>query len=330
MSSKTIDVTAIGNAIVDVMARASDEFLREQGMVSGSMELVDKTRAEALYAIMGQTSEVSGGSAANSLAGMAQLGAQVAFIGKVADDPMGQHFRHDIRAVGVRFDTPSAESVDPGTGRCLINVAPDGERTMRTYLGAAGFLRASDIDHELIARSKIVFSEGYMWHDGETKKAILDAFAQAHKTGGKVAFSLSAEFCIEMARAEFQQMIAERTIHILFANEKEILCLYPGETLESAMAQAAKCCDTVAITRAEQGSIVLHHGQRTHVPPKPVARVIDATGAGDLYAAGLLYGMTHGYDMARAGALASACAAEIITQLGARAVRSLAELKAAA
>jgi len=325
--TKTIHVTAIGNAIVDVMAFAEDAMIVREHMRKGTMQLIDQARGDALYATMGSGVEVSGGSAANTLAGMASLGARTAFIGKVAADELGKIFRHDLRAVGVDFDSPVA-SEGAGTGRCLILVTPDGQRTMNTYLGVAGVLAESDIDAARITQAQMLYTEGYMWFDAGTKQAIRHSFSLARAAETKVAFSLSDTFCVESNRDEFLALIQD-DVDILFCNEAEACALYPELGFEAVIKKLQGQCEIVAVTCGEKGSQLLTREGRVHVPAKRVAEVVDTTGAGDLYAAGFLYGLTHGMELAACGALGSACAADIIQHLGARAQKPLKRLLAA-
>lgn len=327
-NTKPYHVTAIGNAIVDVLSFSDDSLIVAESMKKGTMCLIDEQRAEELYNKMGPSTEVSGGSAANTLAGLASLGARTAFIGKVYKDQLGKIFRHDLQAVGVEFSTPAAET-GKATARCLILVTPDGQRTMNTFIGACNELYEKDIDAGLIASSQIVYGEGYMWDQPCTKEALKKAFKLAKETGAKIAFTLSDVFCVERAREDFLRMVDE-DFDILFCNEAEVKSLYPGKTLEEIMDILEGKCEVVAITCGERGSVILNKGERIQVAAVPVHEVIDTTGAGDLYAAGFLYGYTHGLSMKECGRLGSACASDIITHLGARAQRPLTRLLTAA
>ena len=327
MQQKPYHVVAIGNAIVDVLSFTEDRFIIEEAMKKGTMCLIDEARAEALYAKMGPSVEVSGGSAANTLAGLASLGAKTAFIGKVYKDELGKIFRHDLTALGVDFSTPPAEQ-GKATARCLILVTPDGQRTMNTFIGACNELYEDDIDAHLIAGARILYGEGYMWDQECAKAALKKAFRIAKKQGTKIAFTLSDVFCIERSRAEFQQMIAE-DFDILFCNEAEARELYPEKDFPQILDTLARQCDIVAVTMSERGSVILAGGKRFPVDAVPVKEVVDTTGAGDLYAAGFLYGFTHGLPLPECGRLGSACAADVITHLGARAQKSLKRLIAA-
>jgi sugar/nucleoside kinase (ribokinase family) len=324
---KPYDVVAIGNAIVDVLSFADDAFVNAQQMRKGTMCLIDDDRAESLYNSMGTATEVSGGSAANTLAGMASLGAKTAFIGKVNDDELGRIFRHDLNAVGVKFTTPENVGGKP-TARCLIIVTPDGQRTMNTYLGAAGEIHEKDIDSKLIADAQVVYGEGYMWDLDCTKKALRKAFAEAKKAGAKVAFTLSDVFCVERSRDEYLKMIKD-DFDILFCNHEEAQALFPGKSLEEVLTTLQGQCEVIAVTCGSKGSIILTAKERIQVDPIWVNELVDTTGAGDLYAAGFLYGYTNGMDLRECGKLGSACASDIITHLGARAQKPLKRLLAA-
>ncbi|MDX2096117.1 MAG: adenosine kinase [Alphaproteobacteria bacterium] len=324
MASKSYDVVAIGNAIVDVLSFCDDRFLAEQEMRKGSMQLIDAARAELLYGAMGQATEVSGGSAANTLAGMADLGAKTAFIGKVHADELGRVFRHDMNAIGVEFTTPEATNGVP-TARCLIAVTEDGQRTMNTFLGAAGEIHVSDVDTALIAQSKIFYGEGYMWDLDVTKAALRHAFAAARTAGTQIAFTLSDVFCVERSRADYLAMIRD-DFDILFCNYDEAQALYPGQSFEQVLGQLQGQCAVIAVTCGSKGSIILTPQARIEVAAVPVHEVVDTTGAGDLYAAGFLYGHTRGLPLEECGRLGSACASDIITHLGARAQKPLKRL----
>lgn len=324
--NKPYDVVAIGNAILDVLAFTDDAFIASHGMKKGTMELIDEEKAHRIYEQMGQSQEVSGGSAANTLAGMAQLGARTAFIGKVRDDQLGQIYRHDLQAVGVEFETPSATE-GKRTGCSYILVTPDAERTMNTYLGAGSEIAPEDIDEELISKSKILYGEGYQWSLPQTKDAMRRAFKIAKQHGGKVAFTLSDVFCVNAHRTEFQALL-EDTFDILFANEAEIMALYPHKTLEEIIDHVRDKADLVAITLGERGSVIVTRTERVEVKAFPVSKLVDTTGAGDLYAAGFLYGYVHAMPLSKCGEIGSRCAAEIIQQLGARCLKPLKELVA--
>lgn len=320
------DVLGIGNAIVDVLASAEDAFLAVQSLTKGAMTLIDEARAEALYRQMGPATECSGGSAANTLAGLASLGGRAAFIGKVKDDQLGGIFRHDMRSIGVHFDTHPAKA-GPATARCLIFVTQDAQRTMNTYLGACTNVSETDIDEALIASSLITYVEGYLWDEPHAKKAIRKALAAAHAHGRKVAFTLSDAFCVDRHRAEFLELI-KNDIDILFANENEITSFFQIDDVMEAARRIQGMCEVVAVTRSEKGSLIVTADSIEAIEASEVPHVIDTTGAGDLYAAGFLYGITQGWSLRASAELAGKCAAEIIQQLGARTVRPLRRLVA--
>ncbi len=327
MTKKPYHVVAIGNAIVDVLAFADDAFIAKQEMRKGTMQLIDAPRAESLYGAMGQAAEVSGGSAANTLAGMADLGAKTAFIGKVNKDELGRIFRHDMNAIGVEFKTPDATN-GVVTARCLIVVTPDGQRTMNTFLGAAGEIHKDDVDTKLISNAQIFYGEGYMWDLDVTKTALRHAFATAKAAGTKIAFTLSDVFCVERSREDYLAMIRD-DFDILFCNHDEAMALYPGKSFEQVLDLLQGQCEVIAVTCGSKGSIILTKDERIKVDAIWVHEVVDTTGAGDLYAAGFLYGFTHGMKLAECGKLGSACASEIIKHLGARAQKPLKRLLAA-
>jgi sugar/nucleoside kinase (ribokinase family) len=321
MADAMIDVTGIGNAIVDVLAHADDAFLAAQGLTKGTMALVDEARARELYARMGQCVEISGGSAANTIAGVASLGGRGAYVGKVSDDQLGEVFTHDIRAVGVSFDTEPARG-GASTARCLILVTADAQRTMNTFLGACRELGPGDIDPGVIERSKVTYMEGYLWDPPAAKEAFLKASRIARQAGRKTSLSLSDPFCVERHRGEFLALIGAH-VDILFANEREICALYEVDRLADAVAAVRGRCEIAVITRSEHGSLVLAGDETYEVAAEPVARVVDTTGAGDLFAAGFLFGYTHGRALAECARLGSACAAEVISHFGARPETSL-------
>ena len=328
MTQASIDVVGIGNAIVDVIARCDEAFLDKEALVKGTMALIDADRAEALYRMMGPGTEASGGSAGNTMAGIASLGGNGAYIGKVRDDLLGEVFRHDLTAQGVRFDTPPA-TVGPGTARCLILVTPDGQRTLNTYLGACVALGPDDIDPAIVGMAQVTYLEGYLFDPPLAQQAFRKAAEIAHGAGRKVALSLSDPFCVERHRAAFRDLVAG-DVDILFANEVEICSLY--ETADFAVAAAAVRGHVAiaALTRSAQGSVILAGGAEHRVAAAPVTRVVDSTGAGDLYAAGFLYGLTRGLPLPICGETGGLCAAEIISHVGARPERNLSELIAQA
>jgi sugar/nucleoside kinase (ribokinase family) len=319
------DVLGIGNAIVDVLARAEEDFLLRQGMRKGGMALIDADRAEAIYAAMGPAVEVSGGSAANTIVGVASLGGRAAFIGKVKDDELGRAFAHDIRAAGVTFTTrPAAEGAP--TGRCYVLVTPDGERTMNTFLGAAQDLHPADIDADMIAASAITYLEGYLWDPKNAKDAFLKAAKIAHDAGRIVALTLSDAFCVDRWRDEFLQLMRSQTVDLIFANEAELHSLYQTADFNAAVAALRADVEAAVVTRSEKGCLVIGPDGTEAVPAFPVERVVDTTGAGDLFAAGFLSGLARGADDRTCGRLGALAAAEVIQHLGARPEASLKDL----
>ena len=328
MNSAVIDVVGIGNAIVDVIAHADARFIEGQGLAPGAMTLIDAERADSLYRAMGPAIESSGGSAGNTMAGIASLGGKGAYIGKLRDDLLGAVFRHDITAIGVRFATPAA-TAGPGTARCLILVTAEGERTMATYLGACVELGPEDIDPALIAAARITYLEGYLFDPPQAQEAFRAAAAIAHGAGHQVALSLSDPFCVGRHRAAFRDLVASE-VDILFANEAEICSLYETDEFATAAAAVQGHVAVAALTRSAKGSVVFADGATYSVAAVPVARVVDTTGAGDLYAAGFLYGLTQGLSLPTCGAVGSLCAAEIISHVGARPEVALHQLVAKA
>ena len=324
MAQAALDVVGIGNAIVDVIAQADDAFLARQGLAKGAMQLIDAARAEALYAEMGPGIEMSGGSAGNTIAGIASLGGKGAYIGKVADDQLGRVFAHDMRATGVRFETAPLKGGAP-TARSLILVTPDAQRTMNTFLGACIELGPEDIDHAVIEAAQVTYLEGYLFDPPRAKAAFQKAAEIAHANQRKVSLTLSDAFCVERYRGEFRALI-EGHVDILFANEAEITALYETKDFDRALAAVRGKCEIAALTRSERGSYVLT-AEKTHsVPAVKVARLVDTTGAGDLYASGFLFGLTHGRDFVTCGRLGSLAAAEVIGHYGARPEASLKRL----
>jgi sugar/nucleoside kinase (ribokinase family) len=328
MAAQSLDVVGIGNAIVDVIAQAEDAFLARQGLVKGSMQLIDAPRAEALYAEMGPGIEVSGGSAGNTMAGIASLGGTGAYIGKVKDDELGRVYRHDMRATGVRFDTAPLREGSP-TARCLILVTADAQRTMSTYLGACVELGPKDIPGALIAAAQVTYLEGYLFDPPHAKAAFQKAAQLAHAAGRKVSLTLSDSFCVERYRAEFRQLI-EGHVDILFANEAEIGALYETKSFDAALGAVRGHCEIAALTRSEKGSVVVTAGETHSIAAARLDKLVDTTGAGDLYASGFLFGLTHGRDLVTCGRLGSLAAAEVIVHYGARPETSLKQLAAAA
>jgi sugar/nucleoside kinase (ribokinase family) len=319
------DVLGLGNAIVDVLARADDDFLLAHGMRKGGMALIDEARAQAIYDAMGPAVEISGGSAANTMVGVAGFGGRAAFIGKLKGDELGHTFSHDIRAAGVAFSTPPASN-GPSTGRCYVLVTPDGERTMNTYLGAAQDLHPRDIDEELVAASAITYLEGYLWDPKHAKDAFLKAAKIAHEAGRKVALSLSDAFCVDRWRDEFLQLMRSGTLDLVFANETELHSLYQTSDFDGAIAALRGDVGAAVVTRSEKGCLVVGPEAIEAVPAFPVERVVDTTGAGDLFAAGFLCGLARGADDRSCGRLGALAAAEVIQHLGARPETSLRQL----
>ena len=318
------DVTGIGNAIVDVLAHADDGFLQAEGLTKGAMNLIDAEEAKSLYAKNGAVIECSGGSAANTIAGLASLGGAGAFVGKVHDDQLGGVFRHDIRALGVTFNSAPATDGAP-TATSMILVTPDAERTMMTFLGACVDLDAGDVDEDLIKASKITYLEGYLWDRPGAKEAFLKACDVAHQAGRKVSLSLSDPFCVDRHRDEFRDL-AEHHVDILFANEEEIISLYQAADFDAALDHVRGHCEIAALTRSEKGSVIVSGDDVHGVEAEPVAQLVDTTGAGDAYAAGFLHGLTVGQDLGLCGRMGSICSAEVISHLGARPEVSLKDL----
>ncbi len=326
MVDQPLDVVGIGNAIVDVLAQADEAFLETQDLAKGAMTLIDGARAETLYAAMGPAVEVSGGSAANTMAGLASLGGRGAFIGKVRNDQLGGISRHDIRAAGVAFATPAATE-GPPTARCLIFVTPDAQRTMGTYLGASVDLMAEDLDADMIGRAKVTYLEGYLWDAPAAKAAFLEAARMAHGAGRKVALSLSDPFCVDRHRDSFLDLIGGH-VDLLFANDVEICSLFQVDDFDRALQETRGHCEIAALTRSAKGSVVLRDSEIQVVDAEPVAKVVDTTGAGDLYAAGFLYGFTQGRNLYDCGRLGAIAAGEAISHFGARPEVSLQDLAA--
>ncbi len=327
MSAPSIDVIAIGNAIVDVMAPCADELIERLGMTRGGMTLVDADQARALYQAMGPTRAISGGSAANTLVGLAALGATCAFIGQVADDQLGAVFAHDIRAGGIAFATPPRAG-DPPTARCLIFVTPDGQRTMNTYLGASQFLPAAALDEALIAGAAVLYLEGYLWDPEEPRAAMRRAIAAARGAGRKVAFTLSDAFVIARHSDDFRALIDAGLIDILFANHVELSALTGCEDFHAGIAALQDKVPCLVVTRSAAGAAAAAGGEYAEVPAEPVAQVIDTTGAGDLFAAGFLFGHVRGHALADCLRLGAICAAEVISHYGARPEADLRQLVA--
>ena len=320
----TLDVVGVGNAIVDVISTVDDDFITTHALNKGAMTLIDAERATALYAAMPPGIEASGGSAANTMAGLASLGSNAAYLGKVRADQLGEVFVHDLRAAGVGFDVrPGAEG--PPTARCLIQVTPDAERTMNTFLGISAFLGTDDIDEDLVASAAITYCEGYLWDMDIAKEAIRGAMDVAAAAGRTVSLTLSDSFCVDRHRSEWLDLLSDK-VDLVFANESEICALFETDDFESAAAQIEGMVKVSALTRSAKGSVVVANGEHIVVPAAEVEQVVDATGAGDLYASGFLHGLANGADLARCAELGGIAAGEIISHIGARPRVALADL----
>jgi adenosine kinase len=325
MADAKYDVLGIGNAIFDVLVKTDEGFLSRHGMAKGGMALIDEARAAAIYRDMGPATEMSGGSAANTIVGIASLGARAAYVGKVKDDQIGRMYAHDIRAAGVAFDTrPAADG--PATGCSYILVTEDGERTMNTYLGAAQDLMPDDIDATEIAAAKITYLEGYLWDPKSAKEAFVKASKIAHDSGREVALTLSDSFCVDRYRDEFVDLMKQRTVDLVFANEAELHSLYQTSDFDAALKQLRADAKLGIVTRSEKGCVVASGEGVIAVPAFPVAQIVDTTGAGDLFAAGFLFGLVRGAGYENAGRLGALAAAEVIQHIGARPQVSLKDL----
>ena len=325
MKDAKYDVLGIGNAIFDVLVRTDESFLAAHGMIKGGMALIDEARAASIYRDMGPAVEMSGGSAANTIVGIANLGARAAYVGKVKDDQIGRLYTHDIRAAGVAFETGPA-SDGPATGCSYILVTPDGERTMNTYLGAAQELMPGDIDDAQVAASAILYLEGYLWDPKNAKDAFVKASTIAHDAGRQVALTLSDLFCVDRYRGEFLDLMRNGTVDLVFANEAELHSLYQTADFDTALKQLRSDAKLGVVTRSEKGCVVASKDRVTAVPAFPIDRMVDTTGAGDLFAAGFLFGLVRGAGHENAGRLGALAAAEIIQHIGARPQTSLKEL----
>lgn len=325
MADSKFDIVGIGNAIVDVISQAEDSMLIAEKLHKGSMSLVDEARAADLYSKMGQTTVISGGSAANTIVGAASLGARTAFIGKVKKDQAGDEFTHDIRALGVHFETPAATD-GPATAKCLVIVTPDGERTMSTYLGACQNLTKADVNEALIKDSKVTYLEGYLWDPPAAKEAFVKAADIAHAAKREVALTLSDAFCVDRYRDEFLGLIKDGKIDIVFANEHELHSLYQTADFDTAVNSLRSEGILGVVTRSAKGSIVVTREKNWAVPAFPIEKLVDTTGAGDLFAAGFLSGYTAGKEMDECARLGALAAAEVIQHVGARPQTSLAAL----
>lgn len=319
------DVVAFGNALVDILAYEDDATVIRAGLERGAMTLVDGARADEIYAAMSPSTEVSGGSAANTMAGIASFGGRAAFIGRIADDTFGRVFAHDLRSAGVHFDPPIARGAEP-TGRCLVMVTPDAQRTLCTHLGTGVDLDPTYVDEALIADAAVTYLEGYLWDQPPAKEAMRSACRTARANGRRIAFTLSDPFCVERNRDEFLHLV-EHEVDVLFANEHEITSLYSVERFDDALQHVRGHCEIAVLTRGPLGAVVVA-GDEVHVIDPVATTVVDTTGAGDLFAAGFLYGLTAGHPLSACGRLGAAAAAEVISHLGARPAVSLAELAA--
>ena len=325
MTSAKYDVLGIGNAIFDVLVQTDEGFLSRHGMAKGGMALIDEARALSIYNDMGPAIEMSGGSAANTIVGVANLGARAAYVGKVRDDQIGRLYSHDIRAAGVAFETRPA-SDGPATGCSYILVTPDGERTMNTYLGAAQELTPDDIDAAKIAASSIIYLEGYLWDPKNAKDAVVKAAAIAHGAGRQVALTLSDSFCVDRYRGEFLDLMRNGTVDLVFANEAELHSLYQTSDFDTALGQLRADTKLGVVTRSEKGCVVASKDGVVAVPASPIQKLVDTTGAGDLFAAGFLFGLVRNAGHENAGRLGALAAAEVIQHIGARPQASLKEL----
>ena len=318
------DVLCIGNAIVDIIARCDEAFLAEHEIIKGAMNLIDADRAELLYSHMGPAIEASGGSAGNTAAGVASFGGKVAYFGKVSQDHLGGVYSHDIRALGVAFDTKPLEGTPP-TARSMIFVTPDGERSMNTYLGACVELGPEDVEEEKAKGAKVTYFEGYLWDPPRAKEAIRLTASHAHAAGREVAMTLSDSFCVDRYRDEFLELMRSGTVDIVFANESELKALYQTSSFEAGLDAIRKDCKLAAVTRSELGSVVVRGDETVQIEPIEIGELVDTTGAGDLYAAGFLHGYTSGRSLADCGALGSLAAGLVIQQVGPRPRQNLKE-----
>jgi len=325
--ARAVDVLGLGNSLVDIIATTRDDYLVAQAMQKGAMTLIDEARAESLYAAREQPTIVSGGSAANTIVGVGSFGVNAAYIGKVKSDPLGHAFTRDLRATGVAFDTAHATD-GPATGRCFVYVTPDGERTMNTYLGASTHLAPPDVDADLVRGARLIYLEGYMWDRPAAKAAFQKAATIAHGAGARVSLTLSDSFCVDRFRAEFLDLMRSGQVDTIFSNTEEVLSLYQTADLDAALAALRAEGVLGVVTRSEKGSIVLDGPTTREVPAFPIDRLVDTTGAGDLFAAGFLAGMARGVDYYVCGRLGALAAAEIIQHLGARPLVGLAALAA--
>ncbi len=324
MPAQEFDVLTIGNAIVDVIAKVDEAFVARERLVKGSMNLIDESRAEELYAVMGPASEISGGSAGNTAAGVASFGGKAAYFGKVKNDQLGTIFGHDMRAQGVHFETRRAD-VGPATARSFILVTPDGERTMNTFLGACTHLGVADVDKAVVEAAHVTYMEGYLWDKPEAKEAFRLAARMARAAGRLTSITLSDSFCVERHRDSFLELI-KTSIDIVFANESEVKSLYKTQNFDGAVEAIHRDCPLAVLTRSEKGSLIVRGDERVVVPAYPVDKIVDVTGAGDLFAAGFLYGYTKNKPLRQCASLGSLAAAEVISHTGARPEVNLREL----
>jgi adenosine kinase len=320
--TKKFDIVGIGNAIVDILARTDDDFLAQENLIKGSMALIDEQRAHHIYNVMKSTKIVSGGSAANTIVGAALLGAKTGFIGRVKDDKLGHIFAHDLKSNGIDYSTQLALT-GPSTARCYVLVTPDGERTMNTYLGASQNLSVEDVNVDLVADASVVYLEGYLWDPPEAKKAFLKAADIAHARDGRVALTLSDQFCVDRYRDEFLQLISSQKIDILFANEHELKSLFIAEEINDAIKELQKIIPLGIVTCSAQGSIIVTKDKLQHCPIYPIDNLVDTTGAGDLFAAGFLAGLTKDMQLLACAQLGAMAASEVIQHIGARPERDL-------
>lgn len=317
------DVVGIGNALVDVLSHEEEAFIEAEGLVKGAMTLIDEERGGSIYGAMGPGIEISGGSAANTVVGVAAFGGTSSYIGRVADDQLGEVFIHDIRSTGVDFSVPPATDGSP-TGRCLIVVTPDAQRTMNTYLGASSEMHSGQVDLDLISSASQVYLEGYLWDPPQAKEAMLLAAATANASASQVSLTLSDSFCVDRHRESFIDLISTH-VDLLFANELEILALFETDNIDEALSRVGEIVEMVAVTLGREGSLILANGERHEVEAVEVPKRVDTTGAGDLYAAGFLFGRARGYDLGVCGQLGSIAASEVITHMGARPQQNLRE-----
>ena len=322
-SQLDLDVVGFGNALVDVLSHQEDEFIDQIGSTKGAMNLIDAKRSAELYELIGERVTISGGSAANTVIGVNSLGGTSGYVGRVANDELGDVFTSDMSRLGIEHSTPRAPADDP-TGRCIVFITPDGERTLHTFLGASNGLTSSDVDLELVARAKLLFLEGYLWDPPEAKVAMRYA-ASGVSEGARVALTLSDQFCVERHRTSFMDLIDDH-VDVLFANHHEVMSLFEVEQLDVALDRVQERVELAAITMGASGSVLITSGGRAMIPADPVARVVDKTGAGDLYASGVLYGLAQGYDLERCGQLGSLAAEEVIAHIGPRPEKSLRDL----